>query len=145
MVTNIWNIKKRGTKMPLNIFYVELKPENNNKDIYEVTHVFSYTIKFEPSYPKDEIPQCINCQRCERLLQPKRGECASSVQEIIWLPTVYAISKNVKWMLQWHPANYKGCTVYKYLQKRHFSTLRKKWITTKPQPQVKSVVHTAGN
>jgi len=26
-VTNIWNIKKRGTKEPLNIFYVELKPE----------------------------------------------------------------------------------------------------------------------
>jgi len=36
-VTNIWNIKKRGTKEPLNMFYVELKPENNNKDIYQTT------------------------------------------------------------------------------------------------------------
>jgi len=33
-VTNLWNIKKRGTKEPLNMFYVELKPEKNNKDIY---------------------------------------------------------------------------------------------------------------
>jgi len=33
------NIKKCGIKVPLNMFYVELKPENNNKDIYEATHV----------------------------------------------------------------------------------------------------------
>jgi len=34
--------------VPLNIFYVELKPENNNKDIYKATHMLSYTVKFEP-------------------------------------------------------------------------------------------------
>jgi len=34
--TNVRNIKKRGTKVPLHMFYVELKPGNNNKDIYEV-------------------------------------------------------------------------------------------------------------
>jgi len=54
-ITNIWNIKKRGTKVPLNM---ELKPEKNNKDIYETTHVLSYTVKFEPPHPKREIPQC---------------------------------------------------------------------------------------
>jgi len=63
-ITNIWNIKKQGTKMPLNMFYVELKPEHNNKDIYyEATHVLGYTIKFVPPHPKRKIPQCINCQR----------------------------------------------------------------------------------
>jgi len=35
-----------------------------------------------------------------------------------------------------HPANYKGCTIYKDLQKRHFPTLRKNEITTKPQSQI---------
>jgi len=62
-ITDIWNINKCGTKAPLNIFYVELKPENNNKNIYEVTHVLGYTVKFEPPHPKHEISQCINCQR----------------------------------------------------------------------------------
>jgi len=38
-ITNIWNIKNHGTKVPLNMFYIELKPENNNKDIYEATHM----------------------------------------------------------------------------------------------------------
>jgi len=44
------------------MLYIELKPENN-KDIYEATHVFGYIAKFEPPHPKREIPQCINCQR----------------------------------------------------------------------------------
>jgi hypothetical protein len=35
-VINIWNIKKQGTKKALHIFYVELKPKNNNKNIYDV-------------------------------------------------------------------------------------------------------------
>jgi len=61
-VTNIWYIKKRGTKVPLNMFYVEVKPENNKKDIYETILVLGYTVKFESSHPKREIPQCINCQ-----------------------------------------------------------------------------------
>jgi len=59
-VYNIWNIKKRGTKVQLNKFYVarkeKLKPEKNNKDIYQTTHVFSYTVKFEPQNSKREIP-----------------------------------------------------------------------------------------
>jgi len=63
MVTNIWNITKRGTKAPLNMFYVELKPEKNNKDIYQTTHALGYRVKFESPHPKREIPQCINCQR----------------------------------------------------------------------------------
>jgi len=33
-VTNIWNIMKRDTKVPLDMFYVEIKPVNNNKGIY---------------------------------------------------------------------------------------------------------------
>jgi len=55
-VTNIWNIKKHGTKVSLNMFYVELKPEKNNKDIYQTIHVLGYRIKFEPPHPKREIP-----------------------------------------------------------------------------------------
>jgi len=45
------------------MFYIELNAEKNNKDIYETTHVLGYIVKFEPSHPKREIPQCINCQQ----------------------------------------------------------------------------------
>ncbi|KAH0944412.1 hypothetical protein HN011_006986, partial [Eciton burchellii] len=35
-VTNIWNIKRQDTKKTLPVFYVELKPESNNKDACEI-------------------------------------------------------------------------------------------------------------
>jgi len=38
------------------MFYVELKPKNNNKDIYEV---FRIQNKFESPHPKRMIPQLI--------------------------------------------------------------------------------------
>jgi len=57
-VTNIkWNIKKQGTEKFLSIFYVELKPERNNMDIYEIRlllhyKVIYYKVKFESPYLK---------------------------------------------------------------------------------------------
>jgi len=38
IVTNIWNIKEHD--ISYSEFYVELKSENNNKDIYELTSFF---------------------------------------------------------------------------------------------------------
>jgi hypothetical protein len=36
-VTNIWNIKQYRSKQPLSMFFVELKPALNNKDILKKT------------------------------------------------------------------------------------------------------------
>jgi hypothetical protein len=36
MVTSIWNIKQYRTKLPLSMFFIELKPALNNKDIFNV-------------------------------------------------------------------------------------------------------------
>jgi hypothetical protein len=38
-VTNIWNIKQYRTKLPLSIFFVELKPDPNNEDILNVEYI----------------------------------------------------------------------------------------------------------
>jgi len=46
-VTNIWNIKKQGTKITLYMFYIELKQKSNNKDIYEVDSLLDCRVKFE--------------------------------------------------------------------------------------------------
>jgi hypothetical protein len=35
-VTNIWNIKQYRTRLPLCTFFVELKSDSNNKDIFNV-------------------------------------------------------------------------------------------------------------
>jgi hypothetical protein len=40
------------------MFFVELKPAPNNKDIYEVEYLQQCKIKFEPSKHKWDIAQC---------------------------------------------------------------------------------------
>jgi hypothetical protein len=56
-VTNIWNITQYRTKLPLSMFFVELKPASNNKDIFLVEHLQQCKLKFEPSKHKREIAQ----------------------------------------------------------------------------------------
>jgi len=58
------NIKKQGADKALPMFYVELKSESNNKDIYDlVRSLFQCKVKFESPHSKREISQCNNCQR----------------------------------------------------------------------------------
>jgi hypothetical protein len=62
-VTNIWNIKQYRTKLPLSMFFAELKPARNNKGIFNVEYMQQCKIKFElPKYKRD-IAQYENCKR----------------------------------------------------------------------------------
>lgn len=128
-IVNIWNIKNYKTKAPLSMFYVDLKPGQNNKDIYNIDSLLSCKIKFEPPRPKREIPQCGKCQRyghtkkyCHQT--PRCVKCTGNhgTDEC----SRKERSADVKCVLcnGNHPANYKGCTVYKDLLKKKFPPLR---------------------
>jgi hypothetical protein len=43
-VINILNARSRLTKEPLNLFFVDLKPATNNKDIYKMVKIQNKTI-----------------------------------------------------------------------------------------------------
>lgn len=117
-VKNIWNIKRRGTKLPLSLFDIELKTKPNNKEIYAITDLMYTRISFEPPRPKKQIPQCSNCQQyghtksfCRR--QPKCIKCAGNHPSMLcskqnWSNEVKCVLCNGN-----HPANYKGCSTYK--------------------------------
>jgi hypothetical protein len=73
---NIRNIKQSRTDIPLSMFFVELKPAPNNKDIYNVEYLQQRKIHFEPpKYKRDlQLVQCANCQRyghTKKLLLPQ--------------------------------------------------------------------------
>ena len=139
-VTNIWNIKQRSTKKPLPIFIVELEPHTNNKLIYNIKRLLNCNIRFEPPIPKREIPQCSNCQHyghtrkyCRR--KPKCIKCAGDHAST-------ACDKkgrlsNAKCVLCEgnHPANYKGCSVYRELQKIKYPPLRERRPPRAPQKE----------
>jgi len=89
--------------------------------------MLGYIVKFEPPNPEREIPQCINCQRYDHI----KGFCNRKARYVKCAedhPTSNCPgkikSKNVKCLLREdnHPANHKGCMVYKDLQKRHSPT-----------------------
>ncbi|CAH2083988.1 unnamed protein product [Euphydryas editha] len=129
--TNIWNIKNNKTKLPLPMFFIDLQPNHNNKDVYNIKTLLNCRIEIEPPRPKRTIPQCTNCQQyghtqnfCHR--QPKCVKCAGS-HHTSKCPRKERSDK-VKCILcdGNHPANYKGCIVYKELQKIKFPTPRPK-------------------
>lgn len=62
-VKNIYNIKHRINKTPLPLFFVDIAPAPNNKDIYNITELANTKIIIEPPRPKREIVQCARCQR----------------------------------------------------------------------------------
>lgn len=130
-VVNISNIKQRTTKKPLPMFWVNLKQNVNNKDIYQVIYLLNTKISFEPPRKKREIPQCTRCQRyghtkngCNH--NPRCVKCAGDHLTSNCSRTVR--DEGVKCVLcnQNHPANYKGCGVYKQLQEKRFPALRRK-------------------
>jgi hypothetical protein len=41
-VTNIWIIKQYKTKLLFSMFFAELKPAANNKDIFNVIYIYIY-------------------------------------------------------------------------------------------------------
>lgn len=134
-VANVWNIKNR-TKVPLPMFMIDLKPNTNNSDIYKIKTLLQCIVKIEAPLRKKEIPQCINCQRyghtksyCHH--SPRCVKCAGTHHTSKC--TRNERSKDVKCVLCEgnHPANYKGCVVYKDLQRNHFPSIRKKILPVK--------------
>ena len=47
-IRNIINAKQRKTKEPLNLFFVDLEPADNNKDIYKIRKVLNSCVQIEP-------------------------------------------------------------------------------------------------
>uniref|UniRef100_A0A1B0CRN6 Putative nucleic-acid-binding protein from transposon x-element n=1 Tax=Lutzomyia longipalpis TaxID=7200 RepID=A0A1B0CRN6_LUTLO len=128
-VINLFNVRHRVTKKPLPMFYVNLAPKENNKDIYSITKLMSCVIKFEAPINKREIPQCTRCQS----FMHTKAFCRRPPKCVKCLGSHFSKDCNRKEKdervkctncRQNHPANYKGCEVYKALQRKLYPRLR---------------------
>lgn len=131
-VSSIYNIKHRRTKEPLSLFYIDLKTKENNKEIYNISHLQYTSVKFEEPHQKKVIPQCARCQRYGHT----KGYCYRNYRCVKCAnnhPTAECTKSrdteatcalcNGK-----HPANYKGCQIYKEIQSRKFPKIRERRI-----------------
>lgn len=61
-VKNITVIINRFTKQPYNLFYLDLLPETNNKEIYLINKIENAVVTVEPPIKSKNIVQCYRCQ-----------------------------------------------------------------------------------
>jgi len=61
-VTNVHNIKRFSDKTPRPLFFVDLKMNTNNLDIYKIEFLLNTKIVVEKRYPPKGPPQCHVCQ-----------------------------------------------------------------------------------
>lgn len=102
----------------LPLFFVELEPQTNNKDIFQVDKLCHHKVQVEhPRNKKKEIPQCKNCQAfnhtqnychktpiCVKCGEKHKSEACTKSKK------TKAICANCG---ENHTANWKGCSAYK--------------------------------
>lgn len=118
-VRNIVNVKSRVTKQPLSIFSVELEPNSNNKQIYDLKHINNAIVTVEPPKKVKEIVQCYRCQMfghtktyCNR--EFKCVKCGLDHLSTECTKDVNSPPQCANCMLN-HTSSYKGCKVYQHL------------------------------
>jgi hypothetical protein len=142
-VTNIWNIKQYRAKLPLSTFSVELKLAPNNKGIFNVEYTYT-TVQYKIRTIKKQKGNCSMCKLskinnyCH--LNPRCVKCAGD--HLTNQCHQKESSSNVRCVLCGgnHPAKYKGCTVYKQLQKKTYPPPHLKHYT--PAAQIKHNLYT---
>jgi hypothetical protein len=123
LARNITNVLHYQLKAPLPLFFVDLEPAINNKEIFELQYLCYTKIKVKAPKPTKQIPQCMNCQdyghtRSYCHSTPRCVRCGDHHSLTICtkskdFPTKCALCFGD------HPANYRGCPALKNLQTYH--------------------------
>lgn len=122
VVRQIVNVFHKITKKPLPLFFVDLEPKSNNKDIFQVKYLNQMRVTFEAPYKKKEIIQCKRCQRFghskNQCCRPHRCvKCGGDhpTNSCSKTPETEPTCANCQ---EKHPANYKGCIKYKQFKEK---------------------------
>lgn len=121
-VRNVMNVRHRVNKTPLPLFFVDLEPAHNNKEIYNLRYILQTQVTVEPPRKKNVIIQCTRCQSyghsktyCRKpFVCVKCGGYHNSTTCVKprQTPAKCALCDGP------HPANYKGCSIYQLLQSK---------------------------
>lgn len=118
-VRSVRNIKSRKNNEPLPMFFVDIDPKQNNKDIFELRSFENAVIKVEQPRKIEDIVQCYRCQEfghtksyCRkpyRCVKCGQGHSTSLCSKTFDQPPLCVHCGNN------HTANYRGCQVYQNL------------------------------
>lgn len=118
-VRSVSNVLSRN-KESLPLFFVDLEKADNNDDLYKLETLYYTKIKVEPPRPKRHPAQCFRCQQYGHTRNycnhpPRCVRCAGhhetkDCQQSRDAQATCALCNSS------HPANYKGCSVFKDLR-----------------------------
>jgi len=118
MVKNVTNILKSQSKERLPLFFVDLNPSPNNQDIYKINNICFTKVKFEAPHIRRDLVQCQQyghtktyCNHLPKCVRCGENYTSDQCSKSKDLPARCALCSNA------HPANYRGCTVHKGLQR----------------------------
>lgn len=130
-IRQIVNVLHRVTKEKLPLYFIDLEPRANNKDIFNIKYINHVKVTIEAPYKKKEVLQCKRCQRFghskNQCFRPFRCvKCGNDHPTTTCTkpPETEARCANCQGK---HPASYKGCTKYKQY--------KEKILKLKPAPQ----------
>jgi hypothetical protein len=135
---NITQMTRKGKtdqdKVPMPLYLVSLERSPNTKDIYNITNIQYYRVKIE-TYRPPAILQCYRCQRmghsqdtCNAL--PRCLKCAQGHFTKACTKRDKTTPCTCANCLGDHPANYRGCPVFK----SYCDALKKPTKGTNPHP-----------
>jgi len=61
-VRDLHNPIGRKTKEPLGIFFANLEPASNNKEVFQIRRLCRSVVTIEPLLKFNDVPQCFTCQ-----------------------------------------------------------------------------------
>lgn len=139
----IINCRFGAEKIPTNTFFVNLEPNPNNKAVKDIEYIFHQRVKIENPRKQKTPVQCHRCQqyghsknncmrpyRCLKCAEGhKTSDCPKKDRNT---PAKCALCDND------HPANYKGCQVFKEILARKTNQLRPRTRPTSTAPITES-------
>lgn len=128
LVRYITNVKSKFTKNPLPMFYVDIDPSPNNKQVYDIKKINHCIVQIEAPRSTDDIVQCHRCQQfghtktyCRKpfvCVKCGLGHATPECQKLIETPPRCVNC------LKHHTASYRGCEVYQTLLRKRLAERR---------------------
>lgn len=121
-VRNVTNIRRRNIKEPLPMFFIDLEPSPNNKNIYDIKYLNNAVVNIVPPKKTKDLVQCHRCQEFGHTKTYCRKQVHCVKCGLGHLTTDCNKDNNAPPRcvncLKNHAASYKGCEVYRQLLKR---------------------------
>jgi len=120
-VRSVTNVLHKINKYPLPLFFIDLEPVPYSNDIFKLSSLLHTKIKVEEPFKTKTISQCVNCQEYGHTRSycgyPSRCVRCGAFHPSSECPNPPGTPPKCALCQGTHPASYRGCSVYKDLQR----------------------------